>query len=122
MPKRVLIVDDDDGVRRFSSRVVDRLGYELTACENGARAVEFFTDHSAEIDLVILDMIMPEMGGRATFVELKRINPDVCVVLASGYAVDEEAELCLSEGALEFVNKPFMIEELQRVVETHIAH
>ena len=116
----VMLVDDDDSVRRLSERVLRRLGYDLTVCSSGRTAIDFYKEHADEVNLVVLDMVMPDMGGRATFVELKRINPNVRVVLASGYAVDEEASECVDEGALEFVRKPFMIEDLQRVVETHV--
>jgi DNA-binding NtrC family response regulator len=71
---------------------------------------------SATIDLAIVDMIMPRMGGRDCFRGLKRLNPDVRVILSSGYGHNEAAQEILDEGARAFVQKPYQVRELSRLV------
>lgn len=117
----LMVVDDDRLVREFSSRALRKLGYKVTACADGVEGVRFYRDHHQEIDMVIMDMIMPNMDGRAAFRELKKINPEVRVLLASGFAVESEAQECMREGALEFLTKPFTLEDLSRIIKLYVG-
>ena len=115
---RVLVVDDEDTVRDMLSMALDRLGYRVTACPDGASAVAHYEAHRAAVDVVILDMVMPDLTGRETFEALRRINPAVKVILASGYSIRTDAQGALSDGACFFIQKPFKIAELsQRITD-----
>jgi CheY-like chemotaxis protein len=115
---RVLVVDDEATVRDMLSMALDRLGYRVTACPDGASAVAHYEAYRAAVDVVILDMVMPDLTGRETFEALRRINPAVKVILASGYSIRTDAQGALSDGACFFIQKPFKIAELsQRITD-----
>ena len=116
-PKTVMLVDDDYPVRRYVERALGKKGYTVILCEDGTDAVEMYKEHGSEIALVIMDMIMPEMDGKTAFFELKKIDPEVKVVVASGYSVGPSVQACIDEGALKFLNKPFQLNELLVTVE-----
>ena len=87
--------------------VLERSGCEVTAARNGAEAVDIYRERRDEIDLVFLDMVMPVMGGRETFLALQEIDPDVVVLVTSGYSVAGEAQELLDRGARRFIQKPY---------------
>ncbi|MCP4726641.1 MAG: response regulator, partial [bacterium] len=78
-------------------------------------------DNIDEIDLVLLDMVMPNMAGKETYLEMRNIQPDVKVILASGYSQEGKANEILEEGVLGFVQKPFMIRELSTMISKTLA-
>jgi DNA-binding NtrC family response regulator len=92
--------------------MLKKLGYNIISAGSGAEAVKVFTEKTEEIDAVILDMVMPEMSGGETFTRLKKIKPDVKVLLASGYSVSEEALRILNDGQGGFIQKPFDIQKV----------
>lgn len=103
----VMLVDDDDMILEIGSKLLERLGYQVLTATNGPEAVQFYQFHRSEIDLVILDLAMPEMDGEATYDELKRIDPDIRVIVASGYPIDGKAANILRKGGKDFIQKPF---------------
>ncbi len=103
----VLIVDDEESVRYLLKRVLEQSGYTVLLAEDGCLAVELYRQHADEISLVILDMIMPRMGGRETFKQLQGITPLVKVLLSSGYSTNGQAEEILRAGACGFLQKPY---------------
>jgi len=111
----VLVVDDERAVREAVAAALRALGYRVVSAEDGASAVELFREH-AEIDLVLLDMVMPGMDGRATYLALRALRPEVRVVLTTGFALNEEAQRILDLGVREFIAKPFSIETLSQIV------
>ncbi len=112
----ILLVEDEEAVRTVAARALGMLGYTvITACD-GIEAVELFRAEHASIDVVVLDMIMPRMGGRATFRALVEIDPDVPVILTTGYARNEESEAILDLGVRRLVEKPFRIEALHAAI------
>jgi len=92
--------------------MLEGLGYRVLLAEDGKEAVTIFKQKKDEIDLVLLDMVMPEMAGKETNIKLRTINPEVKVLLSSGYSQDGTATEILNEGALGFIQKPFTIQEL----------
>ena len=112
----VLLVDDEEQVREITAEMLRSVGQRVSVCRNGREALELFRDSAKEIDLVILDMIMPIMGGSATFDALMKVAPSVRVLLSSGYSLDGEAQAILDRGARGFVQKPFLKTELLRAV------
>jgi len=113
---RLLLVDDEDMILDVGRTMLERLGYEVLTASGAMEAIEIFNRESAKIDLVILDMIMPEMGGAALFERLKKINPAVRVLLSSGYSLEEQARRMLDGGRCGFIQKPFDLTELGRKV------
>lgn len=108
----ILIIDDEALISDMASEILTDLGYTVTTCSNGQEGVEHYRKHHNKIDLVILDIVMPKMGGYDCFMELKKINPDVRVIISSGYTINGGAKKIMDEGALGFVQKPFKISKL----------
>lgn len=112
----VLIVDDEKVMRDTMVDILETYGYEVLVAENGIKGLQIFKTLHSTIDLVILDMIMPEMGGLDCLVEMKKIDENVRVILSSGYTDDESFSAMQSEGVVEFLRKPFQGEDLGRAV------
>ena len=110
--RRVLVVEDEAVLRDVASRMLSALGYEVITFSNGAQAVDYFKAHADTIDLVVLDMVMPVMNGRETFLAMKQLKPDLRAVLASGYSLDGDAQSVMDEGAMGFIQKPYRREAL----------
>jgi two-component system cell cycle sensor histidine kinase/response regulator CckA len=108
----ILVVDDDDMVRRALQLSLSSLGYKVMSASNGTAAVELYTEHRTRIRGVLLDMVMPGMGGRATYLALRAVDAAVPVILISGYAMNEEVQAILDLGVLGFLQKPCSIEAL----------
>lgn len=103
----ILIVDDEDFVRELAGDVLERAGYNVLFASNGREALEILRLKSKEIDLVLLDLIMPGMSGKNVLKEIKNLYRDMNVIVASGYSSGESEDLVLSLGAIAFVNKPY---------------
>jgi CheY-like chemotaxis protein len=100
----VLVVDDEDVVRRMAQTALERFGYAVAVAENGKEAVEMFRARTNEIALVLLDMTMPVMGGERM---LKTIRPDVKVILSSGYNEVEAIQRFSGKGLAGLLQKPY---------------
>jgi PAS domain S-box-containing protein len=103
----VLVVDDEEIVRRSAKAMLERHGYSVVLAENGREAVDLFRILADKIDLVLLDMTMPVMGGEEAFRELKTIRPDVRVILSSGYNEVEAVRRFAGKGLAGFLQKPY---------------
>jgi len=117
----VLVVDDDDIVRRALTLSIERLGYRALQASCGTDAVELFRTRRAEIRGVVLDMVMPGMNGRATYLGLREIDPDVRAVLLSGYALNEEVQEILDLGVRAFLPKPHSSDQLAEALARAFA-
>lgn len=119
---RILVVDDEYSVRNVLCLSLEHLGYEVVVASGGPEAVEIYKDaEHGSIHLVLLDMIMPDMGGDLVFAELQRIDPDVPVMVVSGFASGASIQGILDAGGLDYLPKPFTIEELARKVKSCLA-
>lgn len=115
---RILLVDDEPAVRETAAEMLQTLGYQVSECKNGQEAVDQYRQAWREIDMVIMDMIMPVMDGRDAVIAMQMINPDVRVLLCSGYSLDGRAQSILKEGKVGFIGKPFTVIALsERVAE-----
>jgi len=103
----VLLVDDEEGVRTVGKRLLERIGLEVLIAADGCEALQVYQEHQDRIDLVVLDLTMPKMDGEETYRELRRIAPDVPIVLSSGYAEREVAARFAGQGLAGFVQKPY---------------
>jgi CheY-like chemotaxis protein len=112
----VLLVDDEDMIIDVGRDVIKKLGYKVMTAKSGKEAIEIYKNKEAEIDMVILDMIMPEMGGGDVYDHLKDVNPDIKVLLSSGYSINGHANKILSRGCNGFIQKPFNIKDLSQEI------
>jgi CheY-like chemotaxis protein len=111
-----LIVDDEEIIIDVSIEMLKKIGYRVLKALSGKEAISEYQASSAKIDLVILDLIMPKISGSEVYDKLKEINPQVKVLLSSGYSVDGQATEILKRGCNGFIPKPFNMEELSRKV------
>jgi CheY-like chemotaxis protein len=103
----ILVVDDEDIIRRTAKSMLERHGYTVVLAENGKEGVELFQVLSEKVSLVLLDMTMPVMGGEEAFSRMKSIRPDVKVILSSGYNEVEAVRRFTGKGLAGFIQKPY---------------
>ena len=108
----VLLVDDEAVVRKICMSILEKIGYRVLSAKDGQEAIELYRNNKDEIDIVLLDMIMPNMSGGEVYDHLKEINPEVKALLLSGYSIDGEATEILNQGCDGFIQKPFDIKKL----------
>jgi PAS domain S-box-containing protein len=108
----ILLVDDEDIIRITVSKILESMGYDVLTAENGEAAIERFKESQSEIRVVLLDLIMPAMDGEECFHVLKRIDPDVNVIISSGYSRDIAVKELQDEGVAGFIKKPYRSREL----------
>lgn len=112
----ILLVDDEDIIIDVGKESLEILGYEVLTAQSGHEAVEIFKTKKGEIDLVILDMIMPGMNGMETFDILKSMNQNIKVILSSGYSAETHAAKIMEQGCSGFIQKPYGLTDLSRKV------
>ncbi len=112
----ILLVDDEEFVRDLGARILSKAGYSVLTAANGREALDLFEKERTQISLVILDLIMPEMGGKDCLKELRKIDPQLKVLIASGLSADPSMRESPELGAKGFVSKPFRMKELLRQV------
>ena len=103
----VLLVDDDEIAGRIGREILERQGYRVMIAANGNEAIEIYGEYMDQIDVVLLDIILPDLDGEQVFVSLRKLNPHVIVVVASGYSVNKQISTLLNLGCADFVQKPF---------------
>jgi signal transduction histidine kinase/CheY-like chemotaxis protein len=108
----ILLVDDEEIVLDVSREILEFLGYKVFAVSNGQEALAVYREKGNEIDLVLLDMVMPGMSGGETFDFLRQIHPEIKVILSSGYSINGQAKEILDRGCKGFLQKPFHLEKL----------
>ena len=109
----ILFADDDAICLEVGKKMLQKLGYIVLDARDGQEAISVFKNNQVKVDLVILDMKMP-YNGESTFVKLKKINADVKIIIASGYAKDHQIREMMEKGCCDFIQKPFSINELSR--------
>ena len=117
----ILVVDDDKMVRRAVATTLRGLGYLTFEASSGREAVELYRQHHGIIRAVVLDVIMPGMSGGATYKAMREVDPDVRVLLMSGYTMNEDVQSLLASGAGAFVMKPYSVEVLARALANVIS-
>ena len=116
-PRTVLLVDDEPIIVEVGEQMLMSLGFRVLKAGSGREALAVYERQGDEIDLVVLDMIMPDMGGGETFDRLRRIDPGVRVLLSSGYSLDGEAKEILNRGCSGFIQKPFRLSDLSDALD-----
>jgi PAS domain S-box-containing protein len=117
----VLLVDDEDSVRRVLAALIERLGYQVLSAADGIQALEVSRTHRGTIDLLITDIMMPRMHGRELSERLAKTRPETRVLFTSGYADDDIIERGLLDPRTAFIQKPFSIEELAEKMRATLA-
>jgi PAS domain S-box-containing protein len=108
----ILLIDDEEIVIESVGCMIEHLGYRLIVARGGKEATQIYDTHGSNIDLVILDMIMPDMNGSETFDRLKVIDPNVQIILSTGYSADGQANDILKRGCQGLITKPFTLGQL----------
>jgi CheY-like chemotaxis protein len=116
----VLVVDDEDSVRALARSALEAIGCTVLEAGDGVEALAVFRAHAGEIRLVLLDLAMPRLDGTEALRELRRLNPDVRVILNSGYEMDTPPPLPPGTGPVEFLQKPYRLEMLWDAVRRHL--
>ena len=112
----VLFVDDEDIVIGVGQQMLERLGFSVITARNGQEAVDVYKNSLDDIDLVLLDMIMPGLEAGDTYDKLKAINPAIKVILSSGYSLDQRAGAIIDRGCNGFIQKPFNMKNLEEKI------
>ncbi len=111
--EKIMLVEDEDAVRAFSARALEKKGYEIIQATSGVEGLKSFKEHSDSIDLIISDVIMPELGGFELIEEVQKTNPEIRVIFISGYAEEQFSDkFDASTGNITFLPKPYTLQEL----------
>jgi CheY-like chemotaxis protein len=117
----VLLIDDESMIIDVSAQLLKRLGYEVLTALNGREAIEIYRQNHDKVAIVILDLIMPGMGGGEVYERLKEIDSTVKVLLSSGYSINDQAAEILRRGCNGFIQKPFNLSELSNKLREIIS-
>jgi CheY-like chemotaxis protein len=112
----ILLVDDEKMILGVGRGMLERIGYTVLTADSGHEALAIYTDNKDTIDLVVLDMVMPDMNGDETFDRLKTVNSDIKVLLSSGYSIEGQAAKILKRGCSGFIQKPFNMKAFSKKV------
>ncbi|MCX2834421.1 hybrid sensor histidine kinase/response regulator [Microbulbifer thermotolerans] len=114
---RIMVVDDEAIVRNYSKTLFEMHGHQVRTFAGAEEAINFYRRSYMNVDLVLLDMIMPRMDGQQLFKILKGINPEIKAILSTGYSVDSKVQETLTDGILDYIQKPFTYEQLQEKID-----
>jgi two-component system cell cycle sensor histidine kinase/response regulator CckA len=117
----VLLIDDDEMVVDVGELILNNSGYDVVIAKSGKEAIDVYKENHNRIDMVILDMILPDMDGGDTYDRLKEINPGIKVLLASGYDIDYHGRDIMERGCNGFIQKPFNMNELLEKIREILA-
>jgi len=116
--EKILVVDDEEQIRILAKDILEGFGYSVVLAESGSEAVKIYRENKENVDMVLLDMIMPKMSGKRTFKKLKEIDPDIKTLLSSGFSQVGRAQEILSDGVRDFIQKPYQVSELMLKVRS----
>ena len=108
----VLVVDDEEAIRGFARQALEEFGYTVLTASSGEEALEIYSNQAEDIALVVLDLGMPGMGGHRCLMELRQVNPEIQIIIASGYSIQGQVKKSLEAGALGYVGKPYRVIDL----------
>lgn len=111
----ILVVDDEPEVAEAARAVLEYLGYQVSVVSNGKAAIDYCQNAGNQVDMVLLDMIMPDMAGPECFVQLKRLIPDIKVILCTGYDRNHAVQELLDQGVVAFLQKPYELDQIAKV-------
>lgn len=112
----ILLVDDEEALRMVGSQLLEAMGFAIVTAGNGREALHIFRERRDSIDLVLMDLVMPEMGGLETYRELRRLSPRVPVVICSGYSDDGVGDEIGDDSRAGFLEKPYRPDHLRELL------
>lgn len=112
----ILLVDDEEMIRNTGKRLLEKLGYSVLLAANGQQALDMYLEKKAEVSLVILDLVMPVMDGVETFYKLRHMDPEVKILVSSGYGEQDKDYGLLATEAAGFIQKPFDLQGISEMV------
>ncbi|MDH3881583.1 MAG: response regulator, partial [Desulfobacteraceae bacterium] len=112
----ILLVDDEEMIIDVGGQLLEKLGYTILEAGGGIEAIQIYQENKDNIDMIILDMIMPDMEGSEVYDKIKKIDPEVKVLLSSGYSIDGQATEILKRGCNGFIQKPFNLKNLSNKI------
>jgi PAS domain S-box-containing protein len=112
----VLVVDDEEVIRNIARTMLEESGYSVMTASDGEEAIQLYAEHHRKIAAVLLDTVMPKKSGEETFLDMIKINPEVKVLLASGFNLDDRVAAIMSRGVKGFIQKPYKVEKLSRII------
>ena len=112
----ILLVDDDEPTLEIGEEILKSFGYNVIVVSDGEKAIEYYHANKEMIDLVILDLIMPGIGGRKCVEDLIALDLELKVIISSGYAMNESIQQAMDRGAIDFISKPYEIKKMFQVV------
>jgi CheY-like chemotaxis protein len=118
----VLLIDDEDMVLEIGRALLETMGYQVITAKDGEEAISLYERQGSGIDLVLLDVVMPGLGGGDVYDRLKTMNPDMKCLLLSGYSIDGEATEILQRGCDGFIQKPFKLRDLSKSIREILHH
>jgi CheY-like chemotaxis protein len=118
----ILFVDDEEMIISLSKEILKKLGYNVLLASGGKEALELYRENMGKIDLVILDMIMPDLSGKIVFEKMKEMDPNVRVLLSSGYSINGQAAEIIKQGCCGFIQKPFNVIQLSKTIDRIIKN
>jgi len=116
----ILIVDDEDLVRATAGSILKKCGYTIITAKDGVDGIEIYAQHHQKITAVLMDLVMPKKSGEKAYIEMKKINPEVRVLLSSGFRQDERVNIAMNDGINGFIQKPYTLEKLAQSIYTLI--
>lgn len=116
----VLVVEDEPIMRKIAVKVLDNAGYDVILAKDGCEGVNLFKKHHKKIILVLLDLVLPKKQGKDVYIEIKNINPNVNVLLNTGFSKDKKVRELFQMGVKHFIEKPYSLEELATAVDKAI--
>ncbi len=119
--RTALIVDDEETVLDIESFMLQKIGFNTLKASNSAEACQLYEDKKEHIDIVVLDMIMPDENGANTYKRLKKLNPDIRVLITSGFEKNGNVDEILNDGQNGFIQKPFKFEEFTNNIDTMLS-
>jgi DNA-binding NtrC family response regulator len=112
----VMVVDDEQILRQIAREILEEIGFNVILAEDGEEAVSIYRKEYERIRVVLLDMLMPKLSGNEVYSKMKKINPDVKVILTSGFRKDKRVEQALNAGADGFIKKPYNFKRLSEMI------
>ena len=117
----ILVVDDEEYILNADKAMLKELGYEVLLANGGREALRIFDENKDRINLLILDLIMPDLSGEIVYDRIKALRPDVRVILSSGYSIEGQAESILKRGCDGFIQKPYNLNQLAQKIKQILA-
>ena len=112
----ILLVDDERSIRDTAGEYLRQSGFTILQADSGERALEVFNERARDIDLIIMDLGMPGMGGQKCLEEILRLDDSAKIIVASGYTADNQAQRAVASGAAKFIGKPYRFADLSEAV------